>query len=84
MRLGCQLHETIVYPARYRDFHTLPAQNTLLMLHTALSLNRDGLETSGENVHNESCSALQWVALYLENHNYPAGNIPLSNFILLT
>jgi len=29
-------HETIVYPTRYRDFHTLPAQKTLLTLHTAL------------------------------------------------
>ena len=29
-------HETIVFPARYRDFHTLPAQKTLLTLPTAL------------------------------------------------
>ena len=64
MRLGCEpYHETIVYPAWYRDFHTLPAQKTLLMLHTGfykgeicitIALNRDGLEISDENVHNES------------------------------
>ena len=49
----------LFFPFRY----TLAPQKTLLTLHTAfykgeiwitIALNRDGLETSGENVHNES------------------------------